>query len=253
MSFRWLNILLCLFASTVLHKVTSDLRLWRDYISTNVIFHYIQIAFFFIVCIVVSPWFTWLKFKQNIHHNSKCIRIFPCMKLLLKSIFALLYFLRQTCINVFTGDLLKSKIECENPSLLGLLKLSKCQEFSSTLTVNAWPVASFLFPFIFENHKIPDNSGSLKCVYEAKNPLHKLWPCIRKSSGNSCIMWNNLTYASFSCERRQAVHFTLCPRWPVIESSQISRFPLCCMNNSISQGAWKAHCQLCSQVKIQIG
>lgn len=97
---------------------------------------------------------------------------------------------------------------------------------------------------------MPDSSDSPKCIYEAKNPSHKLCCCTRKCSGNACIMWNNLTYASFSCERRQAVRFTPCPRWPAMESSQIARLPLCCINNSISQGAWTALSQLCSQVEM---
>lgn len=166
-------------------------------------------------------------------------------------LFALLYFLRQTCANTLTSDVLNIKIECENPPpLLGLLKYRKCQEFSTTLTVNSWAVASFFFHFSLENHQMPDSSDSPKCIYKAKNPSHKLCCCTRKCSGNACIMWNNLTYASFSCERRQAVRFTPCPRWPAMESSQIARLPLCCINNSISQGAWTALSQLCSQVKM---
>lgn len=135
--------------------------------------------------------------------------------------------------------------------LLGLLKYRKCQDLSTTLTVNAWAVACVLFPFSLEIHQMPDSSDSLECIYEAKNPSHKLCCCTRKCSGNACIMWNNLTYASFSCERRQAVRFTPCPRWPAMESSQIARLPLCCINNSISEGAWTALSQLCSQVKMQ--
>lgn len=166
-------------------------------------------------------------------------------------LFALLYFLRQTCANTLTSDVLNIKIECENPPpLLGLLKYRKCQEFSTTLTVNSWAVASFFFHFSLENNQMPDSSDSPKCIYKAKNPSHKLCCCTRKCSGNACIMWNNLTYASFSCERRQAVRFTPCPRWPAMESSQIARLPLCCINNSISQGAWTALSQLSSQVKM---
>lgn len=75
-------------------------------------------------------------------------------------------FLKQAQSNL-TDDFLKSKVECKNPlPATGGTKILFQKTLYKNLTVN----------------------DSLKCVFEAKNPLHKLWPCAHKCSGNVCIM-----------------------------------------------------------------
>lgn len=93
-----------------------------------------------------------------------------------------------------------------DPPILPLLAFKRC-------------TASFIF-LCLKVMKCPavTRDFNVSRVSEPKGPLHRLCRCIYKRSGNACIMWNNLTYASLFCERRRVVQFTACPRWPAIES-----------------------------------